>query len=33
MKARVRTRIADALAFANASPFPEISELNTDVYA
>ena len=30
---RVKQRLADALAFANASPFPAASELAADVYA
>lgn len=33
LQRRVRTRLEAALAFAKDSPFPELSELTTDVYA
>jgi pyruvate dehydrogenase E1 component alpha subunit len=33
MQARSRKAVEDALAFAQASPFPDASELTTDVYA
>ena len=33
IEARVQAAIDEAVAFANASPFPELSELVTDVYA
>lgn len=33
IEARAAARIAEALAFAQASPFPALSELTTDVYA
>jgi TPP-dependent pyruvate/acetoin dehydrogenase alpha subunit len=33
MQARVQKQIAEALSFAKDSPFPDASELNTDVYA
>lgn len=33
MTQRVQTAVAQALAFAQASPFPALSELTTDVYA
>lgn len=33
MQQRVEARIEDAVAFAQASPFPAVSELTTDVYA
>jgi TPP-dependent pyruvate/acetoin dehydrogenase alpha subunit len=33
MEERVRQSIADGVAFASNSPFPDVSELTTDVYA
>lgn len=33
MAQRVQKAVDDAVAFANASPFPDVSELTTDVYA
>lgn len=33
MEARAKTALDDAAAFAAASPFPDVSELTTDVYA
>jgi pyruvate dehydrogenase E1 component alpha subunit len=33
IEARVSTKIAEAVAFANEAPFPDASELTTDLYA
>jgi TPP-dependent pyruvate/acetoin dehydrogenase alpha subunit len=33
MQTRAQTTVTDALTFAKASPFPDVSELNTEVYA